>query len=328
MTANPSIRFISEGHKVFTVHMLLRLLYRISLSSASPMLPLLLAVSLTLCAVPDARALLLADNQGSELPFDVTYQQSPSLSFNHVLSVRNGSLVPSLIVSWQLGLELHPTAGALGTVKFSAISPPEDSLFGSEPGPMSDLVTASDKILASDADLDFIGKVISANTWHRIVNLTITASPDAVGTFELVSPVFNPLTPDQGSSWFPFLAFEPEGFENSISSSESGYFLLGTIHISAASPLGDYNDDTVVDELDYSKWRSEFGQTVSPPGVGSDGNNDGVVDAADYIIWRKARTNPLELGQAVPEPGILTLALVFLGVTTWISAGRMRRSVV
>jgi hypothetical protein len=48
---------------------------------------------------------------------------------------------------------------------------------------------------------------------------------------------------------------------------------------------GDYDDSGEVDDLDYIKWRSQYGMTVDPF-TESDGNGDGVVDAMDYTVWR------------------------------------------
>lgn len=279
----------------------------------------------TFLSPSSAFALFLAGNQGSDVPFDVTYEQSLSLSFDQVLSVRNQFLLPVSIAAWQLELELHPTSGAHGSLNFTAISAAEDPLFDSGIGPAPDPELPSDHVQTSDADTGLLGRLLLSGEWGNIVKLSITASPNAAGTFELVSPVFNPLTPEFGSSWLPPLAFEPEGFENATLSSLSGFVLLGTIHINGASAPGDFNGDTVVDAQDYNKWRSEFGQTADPPGSGSDGNINGVVDGADYVVWRKNCSGPLESGVSIPEPQALTLLLVFIGVRLGFSSYRIRR---
>jgi hypothetical protein len=48
---------------------------------------------------------------------------------------------------------------------------------------------------------------------------------------------------------------------------------------------GDYDLSGVVDEQDYTVWRSNWGSSV-PAGTSADGNADGMVDAADYVLWR------------------------------------------
>lgn len=270
------------------------------------------ATFLTACSASDADALSLSGSQGAELPFNAVYQQGENLSFDQVLSVRNDSLLPVSIVSWQLALELRPTANATGSLSFSAISPPEDSLFGQEPGPQSDLISSSSQVFAFDMDVDFLGKLILVNEWRNIVNLTITASADAEGSFELVTPVFDPEFPDLGSSWFPFLELFPVAYENSVPSSENGYILLGTIQIDRLTTgpprPGDFNGDTFVDELDYAKWRNDFGTAVEQPGEGADGSGNSIVDGADYVLWRKHSSISIGTGVAIPEPHALILA--------------------
>jgi hypothetical protein len=48
---------------------------------------------------------------------------------------------------------------------------------------------------------------------------------------------------------------------------------------------GDYDNSGEVDNLDYTKWKSQYGMTVDPF-TESDGNGDGIVDAVDYTVWR------------------------------------------
>jgi CotH kinase protein/Chitobiase/beta-hexosaminidase C-terminal domain/Lamin Tail Domain/Fn3 associated len=54
---------------------------------------------------------------------------------------------------------------------------------------------------------------------------------------------------------------------------------------SAVSLPGDYNGSGLVDQADYTLWKTNFGQTVLA-GSGPDGNGNGVVDAADFTVWR------------------------------------------
>jgi T5SS/PEP-CTERM-associated repeat protein len=50
------------------------------------------------------------------------------------------------------------------------------------------------------------------------------------------------------------------------------------------SPLGDYNQNGVVDAADYVVWRNTLGQMGA--GFAADGNNNGAVDVGDYNVWR------------------------------------------
>ena len=47
---------------------------------------------------------------------------------------------------------------------------------------------------------------------------------------------------------------------------------------------GDYNQNGVVDTLDYVLWRDKLGREV-PPLSGADGSGNGRVDQADYDVW-------------------------------------------
>lgn len=63
------------------------------------------------------------------------------------------------------------------------------------------------------------------------------------------------------------------------------------------TPLaGDYDASGAVDQLDYDKWRADFGLTVAA-GTGADGSGNGVVDTADYAVWRD------HLGATQPAAG-------------------------
>ena len=76
---------------------------------------------------------------------------------------------------------------------------------------------------------------------------------------------------------------------------------------------GDFNDDGVVSEVDYTVWAQAYGSSVNVAGLGADGNADGAVNAADYTIWRDAFS---ALGQpasvTIPEPssGVCAFATI------------------
>jgi hypothetical protein len=74
---------------------------------------------------------------------------------------------------------------------------------------------------------------------------------------------------------------------------------------------GDYNSDGVVDTLDYSVWKANFG---SGSNLVADGNDDGIVDSADYSVWRDnlgRRSLTLRTGgEFVPEPNSLCLVVL------------------
>lgn len=91
---------------------------------------------------------------------------------------------------------------------------------------------------------------------------------------------------------------------------------------------GDYDLNGVVDAADYARWRTTFGNTVSPAGTLADGNGNGKVDAADYVVWRDNLGASVASGSAlsssvVPEP--TTLALVLAGPCSVYLLGSRRR---
>ena len=49
-------------------------------------------------------------------------------------------------------------------------------------------------------------------------------------------------------------------------------------------PMGDYNQNGVVDAADYTVWRDTLGQVGA--GLAADGNGSGSIDAGDYDIWQ------------------------------------------
>ena len=201
-----------------------------------------------------------------------------------------------------------------GQLQFIGVTAPPNALFGELSEPFAEW-TEPNHVLAFDVDLlNFEGSLVSGGERRNIMSVSIAASPDASGDFELITPGFDPEFPDLGTSWFPANDFEPLAFENSTASSLPGFILLGVIHITPAFQPGDYNRDHAVDYLDYQNWREAFATTVSSPGDGADGNQDGVVDASDYVVWRK-HYFPVMEGQlmsiaSVPEPNTTLCLLV------------------
>lgn len=78
----------------------------------------------------------------------------------------------------------------------------------------------------------------------------------------------------------------------------------GSVVITLAILVGDYNDDGQVDAADYTVWRT----ALATQDLSADGNNDGIVDSADYDIWasRFGVVKPGNVAQ-VPEPSSILL---------------------
>ena len=65
---------------------------------------------------------------------------------------------------------------------------------------------------------------------------------------------------------------------------------------------GDYNNDGLVNAVDYTVWRDSLNQTGF--GLAADGDADGVIGASDYQVWKAAygSANTIGAAIAVPEP--------------------------
>lgn len=280
-------------------------------------------LTMLLLCIPLRNTLALSIGyDGSSTPFIVTYQQGMQASFEPILQILNDAQGSVNVVAWQLDrLEVRSMPGTQGGLLITSADIPPDCLFGQEPRQISDLTSPSDSLLASDADLiDVMGKTVSAGMARNILRVTLVATPDAAGTFQLVMPEFDPGQPESGPSWLAADVFEPMEFENSA---VSGLVLLGTIQVTQAAGPGDYDSDGVVGPSDYDRWRAHFGNSVGTPGEDADGNRNMIIDAADYVIWRANAGTGNASGsgyftEQVPEPGSLYLTVLCLvGGSGW-----------
>jgi autotransporter-associated beta strand protein len=93
------------------------------------------------------------------------------------------------------------------------------------------------------------------------------------------------------------------------------------------SPPGDYNQDGVVDAIDYTVWQDSFGSNTK---LAADGNGNGVVDDGDYNVWRShfgmvGSNGPGGGGiggGTVPEPSTIALLLFGALPLAWVRRGR------
>jgi hypothetical protein len=93
---------------------------------------------------------------------------------------------------------------------------------------------------------------------------------------------------------------------------------------------GDYFVDGIVNQMDYTVWRQNYGSTAM---LDADGNLNGIVDTADYAIWRKnlgrsatvlahAAALPSLSPAVVPEP---TAAILLIAAGGLLYVTRLRR---
>lgn len=147
----------------------------------------------------------------------------------------------------------------------------------------------------------------------QVFNITNPAQPVHVGSFDTL--VGN--SDNYAGNWGVDLSL---GLNRVFLSDRS----RGLIVVDASGVLaqGDYDQNMVVNGLDYSAWRSTYGNGSSGLHVGAfaDGNYNNTVDAADYVLYRKnvGHTGPVGQGAGagdftittIPEPGsVLLLAI-------------------
>jgi hypothetical protein len=179
--------------------------------------------------VATGASIRLANAEGL-VPFAITLPMSETSPFAVVLQMANPDQDITVLI-WQLALRLRPDASASGSLHFSAVFAPEMSLFGEVPGPVSDLIVPNDRITVFDGDLLGGGQPILAGDARNIVGILISAGAGASGTFEFLTPRFDPNSPTAGSSFLSTDSVEPMPFDNAAPSALDGYILLGTITV-------------------------------------------------------------------------------------------------
>ncbi len=87
----------------------------------------------------------------------------------------------------------------------------------------------------------------------------------------------------------------------------------GLITVGISGMAGDFNNDYVVDDADYTLWRSNFGQ---PAGSLMNDNSGAAIGTMQYVAWRSNAGPPAGSGStlagqaAVPEPSAVMLSIV------------------
>ncbi len=91
--------------------------------------------------------------------------------------------------------------------------------------------------------------------------------------------------------------------------SDFGAYSLHFSGLENVLQIGDYNEDSLVDDADLDAWSETFGQLSA--GLPADAFDDGDVDGHDFLIWQRQLGNNFSATadvHAVPEPRNLWLA--------------------
>jgi hypothetical protein len=255
----------------------------------------------------DALTVRLQGSSGSGLP-EIVYERGGSIPLEVVLELANTSLDDSLpVLAWQLGLALD-ASGATGDLVIGSVSAPENSMFGSDPGPLALEELPASAALVADADMspEFGGVVIPAESSVPMVKLTMVPSSDAEGVFIFSTAAYDEMDIDHSSYWQDAVMFETLPFDNSIAASQR--IELVAVHIVESQTLdGDYNHDLVVDAADYTVWRNGLGDVFAE---------------GDYDVWKEnfGAMAGAATGTPTPEP-----PTVFLVVAAALGVVRRRR---
>jgi hypothetical protein len=88
---------------------------------------------------------------------------------------------------------------------------------------------------------------------------------------------------------------------------------MGAVEMVAVGPtlVGDYNLNHSVDAADYVLWRKTLNTSVAMPNSGADGDGSGVIDPGDYTVWRSNFGDVLSpgAGSGLPEDEALSSEL-------------------
>ncbi len=185
-----------------------------------------------------------------------------------------------------------------------------NSLSGAlSPGALTSITTNYD--LSGDMSVDSISEwFVLAATAHSVTEVSLTTSSGLLSAGGIVS---------LGELW-------DFGAASDLTAAISAGGSSATTTDDYRDLTADYDNNLIVDQLDYDVFVTTYGSTVD---LRADGNNDGVVDAADYTVWRDSNdlilalsainsassfTNGsvlnVTLAVAVPEPGSLLIVVI------------------
>jgi hypothetical protein len=276
--------------------------------------------------VRDNRMYVASKNNGSNTCcgwihiFDVSNPASPVLLKAFVAGARTHTALPSADGKLLIVAEERPD-GNVKIYDISNINSPNDP---DTPILLSTINRTSAGIDATSPHHPHLHGNLLFLPWYeaglQVFNITNPASPVHVGSFDTYTGT-SPSNSYAGD-WGVDLSM---GLNRVFLSDRN----RGLIVVDASGVLaqGDYDQNMIVNDLDYTAWRSTYGNGSSGLHVGAfaDGNYNNVVDAADYVLWRKnvGHTGPVGQGSGeftittfVPEPGSMALLLTVIGLAS------------
>jgi hypothetical protein len=189
-----------------------------------------LALFVRIQSVTAAIVRVSGDNSLSASVFFDPTDQPTSL----ILELFNEAVTPLSVSVWQLDLNFAGLVGSEGELQIQSVGPASNGLFGSVPGPIG--IDVGGRYLIFDGDpLSEFGSALPPGTAKNIVELAITGSPDASGSFELRMNNLDPSNPASGSSLLAAGEFVPKVFSNPPSA-VLNQSVIATIVIGAVIP--------------------------------------------------------------------------------------------
>jgi len=202
-------------------------------------------------------------------PFDQSVADDSDLEFIEILNT--GSAPVSLAGIQLADFASTPYAFASG----ASLAPGEYMVVAREPAIFTSVYGAGINL----AEGNFSG---SLSNGGELVGLYTASGVFIQGfTYDDQSPW--PTTPDGSGPSLEII--DPLGDHTDPTNWRASSAVGGSPGASGDLP-GDYNRNGTVDQLDYTLWKSQVGQTAAYPGAQADGNADGVVSVGDYTLWR------------------------------------------
>jgi hypothetical protein len=250
--------------------------------------------------------------------YDVHDPANPVLLKKFLSGGRTHTALPSADGKLLITAEEHPTSVSNPTnVKIydiSMISSPNDP---DSPVLLSTLNSINVGIDAYSPHHPHLHGNLLFLPWYeaglQVFNISDPAHPVRVGSFDTFPGTSN----NYNGNWGVDLSM---GLKRVMLSDRTRGLIV--VDASGVVATGDYDQNMVVNDTDYSVWRATFGTGTSGlhTAAFADGSYNGTVDAADYVLWRKhlGETGPNHPGSAagtaaVPEPSALVLLMIGLG---------------